>query len=1678
MSKIKKFTITILLVITMAFSVIYSITTAGFNVSAEEIETFCMEDGCFDNYTDNEYFYDVSSDSYVQEKSIQNYEKYFEERFHNGVEDKTDEWILGFIPIELFLNEGQYFYMGREYGFFVDNTIEEQLIIVFDNEIAINNGVDGYIDNKFSPLFYHTYQYNNGKVYVKSYQEENRLFIKDVVFGAILSNLTYSNKGDSSYDGESDDGAFFISTNYTYSGTSLQSGLIDDGLNIFTTAVSGALSIGSMFCPPLKVISEVFDTIVSIKDFIDLCSNVGDNVAKEYRNIQTNGEYIGELYHTSKDAQLHGTTEHPAYPDGLRKLAIGKMETSTENPVLLDFDKIYSVTCKYTIGTTEHWGTNFMGRIGLDIVKEVPTADGSRIEYMYENVESSMYGINIWEEDEEPQIYDINKEYAIDILPHTTKQITATAVCSSNYSFEAKGIEFSIFDAKNQCLVAGKDKADIFLNAGDNVIIKLTTNNTDVHTSGGLYLDPEEIKLTSEKTLTLLPSGHRVFCYSSSNPESIKFIIDNSNLSIKVFSEDKNLIAESAGKNLNFLYGGGQVIYVVVVNDSVTTQDVHLVVTTEDYIETNKPSEVILQGNETQYLPFNYFALGEYKISISDPTVVADIVNDKGSVVDGIIKNEKYFVSIHNSGLTQIKMSICVEYTPRQVYFGLNHVNADEYVSFVSSSSEMYKFSNIAAIYDYDLKSISTTNGEAFLSAESIYYLKANSTGNCEIGVSAKNIELGSKTSSIADKKGFAYFKVNITLAAKYSINAGKDLKIYDDHMNLLYALADGEITPFSVGEYYIKIETVADENVSLTFDLYGQEIGVETQVLLRNTGVTVFTIKAKYTDSYKFYTVGDLNNSLITNISLYGYKNGVLNLIGSTTNAKYVEQTISLTAGEKVFAFVTLFQANAQAAIFAVEYADGGHESDVKDGLEIYQDVASYAVINKDDSYLIKFTSTITDYCLYLEKNPVNTFKVDIYEENVSNGFTVNVFSILDGSRAYEYRLEVDAGKTYYAVITYESGNSVDDEVCLTLTKAYSDIHLKVALYGSSEYLYADGLSVAPCMKYSVSLIGDGITIAGNVDYNLLNGDGFADFEGTTLTIFGDQAIGENITVVASYMYRTYVLSLIVDDLFEDAEISIGLLTDKGTLNGYMYPAVIFQAINPGDILYSSKSFKVKYSLYYNSGSIGNVSGVLKLNGNYYYNESSLLNIWPQEFNRIVSEISYSANGYNYKKNFDMSYDNTAIALNSYTDTKIVNRESVYLKSVSGNVTYNKTVNIHSGVNILTLIGSANTTCYNLNIVIEDRSNPLLVYMQDFNYYASNEMVALDCSDADYVCVYCIGTSSITGGAGEKGNDAKNRVYNSITKTSINGGNGTDGTDGAVAINAKNIFIYTVEDATLTITGGHGGDGGDGYYGANGNLGRDGNNNGKFADACGEDGTRGGDGGRGGNAGDGAYAILATGTLELKGSVYSTVKLYAGYGGDGGIGGDGGRGGDGGDGANTAKRSDKNDGGDGGDGGRGGNGGLGGNGGNGMKAISSPNASTKYVLTYIYSSYGGSSGSAGFGGNGGNGGKGGADTRVSGREGYGGNGGRGGNGADAGLNGANGGESTISGTIIKRTTQYPYPSIFGGYYTYGGKGGNGGEHGDPGANDAGLPNGTNGENGTDGTRGTVPTASSGGSVM
>ena len=201
----------------------------------------------------NEVYYSYNSNSYNYDEYtntngiINDYvSTYFgHHTLNNG--DITDDPIVQIVPKNLFFSLGQFLYIGREYGFFVNTTIDSQNsadycvdVLVFDivftkNSAELNNGQGSL---RITPIFQYRYraidrvrrnniwngydQSLNQIVYSHIHYDAADYFLHDISVKHSIENEIAPNYGDTDYIPAMDYGCFFIQSRININGVGLK----------------------------------------------------------------------------------------------------------------------------------------------------------------------------------------------------------------------------------------------------------------------------------------------------------------------------------------------------------------------------------------------------------------------------------------------------------------------------------------------------------------------------------------------------------------------------------------------------------------------------------------------------------------------------------------------------------------------------------------------------------------------------------------------------------------------------------------------------------------------------------------------------------------------------------------------------------------------------------------------------------------------------------------------------------------------------------------------------------------------------------------------------------------------------------------------------------------------------------------------------------------------------------------------------------------------------------------------------------------------------------------------------------------------------------------------------------------------------------------------------------------
>ena len=259
-------------------------------------QAFTYIDGEFDHYTDSDFLLgDLSNTIFTYKENC--WKSQIEVNDNLNVLD--DDPIIKIIPKDFFAHQGEYFYIGNEYAFFVKTVIINSLmnmsnVLIIDIERNYDLSsleTPSQVIHKIKPIFQSNFSYLNtpdslefpsvchiinhsGKdnvviptpiVYPNSssihFDETNTYFLKDISFGAYLRNEQHENIEDERYNVSEDKGSFFIRSDLYYKG--------EGGTDLSNVSATIQFAIGTIvdsFAP--VPIFTILDGIMTAKDLL------------------------------------------------------------------------------------------------------------------------------------------------------------------------------------------------------------------------------------------------------------------------------------------------------------------------------------------------------------------------------------------------------------------------------------------------------------------------------------------------------------------------------------------------------------------------------------------------------------------------------------------------------------------------------------------------------------------------------------------------------------------------------------------------------------------------------------------------------------------------------------------------------------------------------------------------------------------------------------------------------------------------------------------------------------------------------------------------------------------------------------------------------------------------------------------------------------------------------------------------------------------------------------------------------------------------------------------------------------------------------------------------------------------------------------------------------------------
>lgn len=1708
MTKYKKITI-IAVVLIIILAIGFVIPTGNlFAATADNKNIKIFFSGEYNDYTDSLYYYDRETGREDKTKNLLDYPDYFAEKFIE-LNVRGDEWIEGFIPKELFTTPCSKFCFGAAYSFVVVNDGEFVYVTFLNTAFEINE-TDGVTKIMLTPLFNYVYWYDetrneiNPRIYhhssgVNDFDKKLEgltYHLKDTSSAAYLQNVTDLNFGDDGYTGEDDDGAFFIFSHYQYSGVSNIDGkeMLDDAFNVFYFGAGLLLS---------KAGGKVFQVIDSVIEIIDVIKTIYEGSQKDaYRIQKTNAQIELNLNHTTKSAQLAACENGDAqYAAGLIKNAVAYIETSDENPVLINLDdQNHFVESIYGYNTTKPNRTRLVAKFCTNYVVE--NSVGS-ITYLGRNIESNDIIIDFWGENEKEDI-KVGDTKTCYILSDGSKRYSFTPEQSAKYEFCAPERDIVMYGENGEAVVSGRDKISHSMQAGKEYVFEVAGTDANTITPVCLNIVYENIEYNQEKTVALLPFHTEYFIFDA--VETKLYLLDfaeppSVDIEYQVSGEEQwHTFADA---RYPMFCESGKTYHIRIVNYVEQTLDIPIkIVSPPEYDEnlnfngnTSDVGYFLLQTTFNSNFKINIKSAKTSEMTLFDASFnqLAKVTSENISYPIAAASDEVFYIKVDAGYDGTSDYNLNVEFSPQLLVFGTNNivtVKGSNIVRFAPEITGKYELTSNGTITVFDSDGNLKTDN-VFLENEDYYItVKHNGTAALNVGVQSTEISANQDYTLDAAQNTFEMFAFTASFSGVHEIWGDVTVKIYDSNMNLCIS---GKSVSLVKDKFYYIYVCDFDETV------FG--IRFAPSVILPNqfyyiARAAFYELTVEAGDNYSFEISDNPTNSIVV-CDVNG------NVLTQTTNAAscflsegkyYIEnrgsdRNISLKisngdfdAGQSVLVdsynavsrlcgtldtevrYTFLCQNTATYVLIAESSA----------GLEIVDaDTREIVTSNADGGIWTKkysvFLTAGKNYIFKFYSDKLDTLNVQFY---VPGNMDRSEFSVKYGNKIISDGI-LAYGKTYSVLLRSASDNDYiteDSVLCdISLNGKPADSSLVSFEYNSREIVFT--------LAREQNLAGAELII--DIYYGI-----------------DDTNFDENRRKHTDLMFvlsAPYEFGLkVVDEYLVVPEINSVLDGKISEMGSGEY--VKFRFYDFRNDSYESQPF---YETYNDGLSEFDTVG---------------LNNFDQI--KIVAEFKYDGYIGEVVTYLDC-YDNKATGFSALGDVKKV------ILDLTGAGPSGRFIYISSEVEVLNIFGAVGVNYSDTCLYIKnDRETPLKISLNDFSfncksssavYYEGGQRITLNAegkveissSGVRYINTVEVKKLTITGtkmtvrGSEQAmhfdpgGTAIKCEVLSvGITLLECYGGNvwnsladmpqGKNGGHGGHGIETVNFYLLSGGGVVS-----YGGKGGNGSDGLNGTAGANGlNHNGEKDNTVTTSGNGGANGVDGGNGGDGGHGLKMTGNIEIM----SGSKTLILQGGDGGSGADGGAGGNGGKGGSELLRQANKapqDGKAGGSGGHGGSGGRGGNGGYGLYSEKYPTNLKAAANTQIGGGNGGNAGNGGNGGNGGAGGDGGDGNpkllhAINTEDGS--NGGMGGHGGMGGVGGAAGqGRNACNfSLVISSINQSSGVSGAGGRGGIGGNGGNGGDGGDskrgePGVGGYGGKGGygfdangygiyaPNGENGSDG---------------
>lgn len=446
----------------------------------------------------------------------------------------TDDPIVNIVPKSVFANEGRYFHIGKEYGFFAETfkdiyfqdglhykgekeRVMHTYVMVFDIVNELDIATNENITISIKPLFQHEYVFLKNssledgkeptfsipwqstrvkksysqKVYYSNtpdnlvvpsirgnggsiayYEEIDKYYLSDINMQLSLLNENAPNKGMDGYVDTEDKGASFFAVDYEYNGRTRQGNGFNNNLAVLDRL---SVSLGNaMIFSPINSAQKVYQ-LPEYNYSIDANNNI---------NTPTNfNKYVNNVgFYTPSAGKISTKEYYPySYPSeyGLIKSANININTTLDNSV-------WYGTNHYAKGVfkTNQLATYENNRVYRDLAFKVVNKDGVATpneadwqEPILMDTQSSSYCFNTEEDENNTKDVNINTEQSVLLLPNATNTFLFKPKYSGKYDFDFTKLASNFDIYIGEQLITSRDSlSSVYVTNDVGVTIKMVGN--------------------------------------------------------------------------------------------------------------------------------------------------------------------------------------------------------------------------------------------------------------------------------------------------------------------------------------------------------------------------------------------------------------------------------------------------------------------------------------------------------------------------------------------------------------------------------------------------------------------------------------------------------------------------------------------------------------------------------------------------------------------------------------------------------------------------------------------------------------------------------------------------------------------------------------------------------------------------------------------------------------------------------------------------------------------------------------------------------------------------------------------------------------------------------------------------------------------------------------------------